>query len=262
MIFIAENHVKKKNHPPRKKSQALGSYRKVGAKFVPPLLQDFRMDHVSWSSHTMPELIWWDVLADKISHRFAAKVAEEIGKYFAGKNHRDHWWAFISDYGRLSEDEAEGLRVQLLKAKVLPQLAESLSDFLSLYPGCPLGKVLVEHRRGIVDVSYLPRFEDRMRGLENKRSRNGVLMQAQAIYLGFVLDRLRVKRGLALADFPEVEHYPDTEKSLHVGASICAAVNMLAGTTLPKYSEDTWVQYFWKRSLELRPLNFDHLESR
>jgi hypothetical protein len=85
-------------------------------------------------------------------------------------------------------------------------------------------------------------------------------IQAQAIYLGFVLGRLHVKRGLALADFPEVEHYPDTEKSLAVGASICAAVNMLAGTTLPKYPDDAWVQYFWRRSLDLHPLDFRQLE--
>ena len=78
----------------------------------------------------------------------------------------------------------------------------------------------------------------------------------------FSLGRLHVKQGLALADFPEVEHYPDTEKSLAVGASICSAVNMLAGSMLPKYAEDAWVQYFWKRSLDLHPLDFRHLEKQ
>jgi hypothetical protein len=87
-------------------------------------------------------------------------------------------------------------------------------------------------------------------------------MQAQALYMGFVLGKLHVKRGLAVADFPEVEHYPSTELSKKVGASICATVNMLAGSMLPKYAEDVWVQYFWRRSLALRPLNFSHLESQ
>ncbi len=84
-------------------------------------------------------------------------------------------------------------------------------------------------------------------------------MQAQAVYLAFMLGRLYVKEGLALADFPEVQHYPETEKSEVVGASICSTVNMLAGSSLPKYEDDTWVQYFWRRSLDLRPLNFRHL---
>jgi hypothetical protein len=251
--------VKKKNEPPQKGNRVLASYRKVGTKFVPPMLQAFKFDHISWSSHTMPELIWWDVIADRVSHRFAAKVAEEIGKYSEGQDNRDHWWAFISDYSHLTDDRATRLKEHLSQKNLLRQLTESLTDFLNLYPSCPIAKLLDWRPSGIVDV-YLLRFEDRVRELEDKRSRNGVLIQAQAIYLGFVLGKLKVKQGLALADFPEVEHYPNTEKSLRVGASICAAVNMLAGRMLPKYTEDTWVQYFWKRSLDLRPLNFRDLE--
>lgn len=252
--------VKKKKQPPQNGGRVLGSYRKVGTKFVPPMLQSFKFDHISWSTQTMPELIWWDVISDRISHRFAVKVAEEIGKYFKAKDDRNHWWAFVSDYSHLTEEEATPLKEHLAREGLLPELAESLTDFLNFYPNCPISKLLGIRPNGIVDVGYLPRFEDRVRELEDKRSRNGVLIQAIAIYMGFVLGRLHVKRGLALADFPEVEHYPKTEKSLAVGASICAAVNMLAGSTLPKYTEDTWVQYFWRRSLDLRPLNFRHLE--
>jgi hypothetical protein len=137
-----------------------------------------------------------------------------------------------------------------------------LSDFLNLYPGCPLANLFDFRPTGLVDVGYLLRFENRLSELDDKRSRNGVLIQAQAVYMAFLLDRMRVKQGLALAEFPEVEHYPNTEKSIEVGASICATVNFLAGNTLPKYPDDTWVQYFWKRSLELHPLDFGHLERK
>ena len=251
--------MKDKKRPPRKGDRILGPYRKVGTKFVPPMLQDFQFDYIKWSSHTMPELIWWDVIADRVSHRFAAKVAEEIGKYFKGRGDKNHWWAFISDYGQLSGEDFDGLRRHLAQSAVLSLLTGSLSDFLDLYPECPLAKLSDSRPTGIVDVGYLSRFENRMRELEDKRSRNGVLMQAQAVYLAFMLERLYVKKGLALADFPEVQHYPQTEKSEAVGASVCAAVNMLAGRSLPKYIDDTWVQYFWRRSVDLRPLDFRHL---
>lgn len=252
--------MKKKNQPPQKGNRVLGSYRKVGGKFVPPMLQTFQFNYVRWSSHVMPELVWWDVIADGVSHRFAARVAGEIGEYFKGKDHRNHWWAFISDYSQLSDEDSGGLREHLSQSGVLPQLADSLSGFLTLYPDCPLTELLDSRPTGIVDVGYLLRFGNRLSELEDKRSRNGVLIQAQVVYMGFVLGRLKVKRGLALADFPEVEHYPDTEKSEVVGASICSTVNMVAGSMLPKYAEDAWVQYFWKRSLDLHPLDFRHLE--
>jgi hypothetical protein len=251
-----------KKDPSKKGGKVLGSHQKVGTKFVPPLLKAFKFDYISWSSQTMPELIWWDVLADTASIQFAARVAEEIAKYFRAKSNQDRWWAFISDYGHLSDEEVHELRAYLTEAGVLHQMNACLSDFLNLYPGCPLAKLADLQPTGLADVGYLQRFENRLRELEDKRSRNGVLIQAQAVYMAFLLDRMRVREGLALAEFPEVEHYPNTEKSLEVGASICATVNMLAGNGLPKYQDDSWVQYFWKRNLDLHPLDFGQLERK
>jgi hypothetical protein len=252
-----------KKSPRQKDGKVLGDYRKVGSKFVPPLLDmPIRPDYISWASHTMPELIWWDVLADKVSHRFAARVAEEIGQYFKRRGNRDCWWAFVSDYSQLTDDDADKLRKHLLKKGVLRQATESLADFLDLYPECPIARLSDRRPTGIVDIAYLARFESRMKDLEDKRSRNGVLIQAQALYLGFILGKLFVKKGLALADFPEVQNYPNSEKSLTVGAAVCASVNMVAGKMLPKYSENSWVQYFWKRNLDLRPLDFRQLADR
>jgi hypothetical protein len=248
-----------KKNSEKKSGKVLDSYQKVGTKFVPPLLQAFKFDYISWSSQNMPELVWWDVLADKGSLRFSATVAEEIAKYFKAKNKQDRWWAFISDYSHISDEDAQELKAHLSDVNVLPQMAASLNDFLYLYPGCPISKLLDLRPTGLVDTGYLPRFENRLGKLEDKRSRSGVLVQAQAIYMAFISGRLHVKADLALADFPAVENYPNTEKSIEVGASICAAVNMLAGDALPKYPEDAWVQYFWKRSLELRPLDFSRL---
>jgi hypothetical protein len=134
--------MKVKKDPAKKSGKVLGSYQKVGTKFVPPMLQAFQFDQIRWSNHTMPELVWWDVIADKVSHRFAVKVAEEIAPYLRGTDNRDHWWAFISDYNDLSDDGARELRAHLAKTNVLPQLTESLTDFLNLYPGCPISKLL------------------------------------------------------------------------------------------------------------------------
>jgi hypothetical protein len=253
--------VKKKKQARSANRKVLDGYKKVGASFIPPMVHQVGpWDFVSWSSQIMPELIWWDVLSDRVSHRFAAKVAEEIGRYFKPRENRECWWAFVSDYTRLGTDDMNGVKEHLRQANVLPNLMEALGGFVNLYPACPISRFLDQPPTGIVDVSYLGHFESRMTVLEDKRSRSGVLVQAQAIYMGFVLRKLHVKKGLALASFPEVEKYPDTELSKQVGASICAAVNGLAGTMLPKYSEDAWVQYFWQRSLDLRPLDFAHLE--
>lgn len=249
-----------KKNSEKKSSKVLGSYQRVGTKFVPPLLKlSPKWEYISWSSQTMPELIWWDVLTDKVSHCFAVMVAEEIAKYFRAKGNNDRWWAFISDYSDLSDQDAHDLRAHLSEVNVFPKMAAGLSDFLDLYPCCPISKLFDLRPAGLMDTGYLLRFETRLSELEDKRSRSGVLMQAQAIYMAFISGRMHVRADLPLAEFEEVKNYPITEKSIEVGASICAAVNFLAADALPKYPEDAWVQYFWKRSLELRPLDFSPL---
>jgi hypothetical protein len=254
--------VDKKKHSKASPKALLKDYKKVGSTFVPPMVHRFdNLDYISWSTQTLPELIWWAVLANRFSHRFAAQIAEEIGKCLATTAERKFWWAFISDYAHLEKNEVSRLKQSFAQAGLLDRFLHGLTDFLNLYPECPLARFLDSPPTGAVDTDYLTNFESLMSDLENKRSRNGVLAQAQVVYLGFVSGRLHVKKGLVLADFPEVQHYPTTERSKQVGASICATVNMLVGTNLPKYGEDVWVQYFWRRSLELRPLNFDRLEN-
>jgi hypothetical protein len=253
--------VKNKKPAGNAKKPVLQDYKKIGSTFVPPLIHRVGpVDYISWASQTLPELIWWDVLADRISYRFAARVAEEIAKYFKPRDNRDSWWAFISDYSRLGPDDVGRLRDHLSHSDILVALMEALSDFLDLYPNCPLARLSDQLPTGIIDISYLERFENRMRTLQHKRSRKAVLVQAQPIYMGFILGRLHVARGLALANFPQVQDYPKTELSKKVGASICAALNGFAGRMLPKYADDVWVHYFWQRSLELRPLDFTGLE--
>ena len=238
----------------------LSGYKKVGSTFIPPLLHQLGpWEFISWYIQALPELVWWDILMDRGSPQFAAKVAEEIALHFKEQHERGRWWSFISDYAQLSREDFDRLNDRLARAGLLDRIIESLSPFFDLYPECPLTKLSKQSPAESAKNEYLVHFEARFAILQDKRSRDAVLVQAQAVYIGFMLGRLKVMQGLALADFPQVQYYPTTERSQEVGASICATVNMIAGNSLPKYEEDAWAQYFWRRSLELRPLNLAHL---
>lgn len=245
---------------PQAKPAILSDYKKVGSKFIPPFghklgpIQGF-----SYARQTLPELIWWDVIIDKTSHKFAADLAAAIATHFKNRNQTCTWWGFTSDYSQLSHAQWDDLKKTLSEQRMLPPLQGALKDFLELYPACPLIKFLDYRLAGSIDIAYLSRFEKRLAEAEDKRSRPAVLIQSQVVYMGFVIGKLDVKEGLSLAEFPEIEKYPDTELSLQVGASVCAAVNVFAGQMLADYSQDEWAQYFWNRSYEFRPVKMDHL---
>lgn len=81
------------------------------------------------------------------------------------------------------------------------------------------------------------------------------LAQANAIYIAFVTDILKVVRGVsALEDFPDIADFPNTEKSKRVAASLYPMINGFMGNFLTEngYIHYTpWSRYFWNRGLQL-----------
>lgn len=249
---------KKKSHH---KKKVLSEYKKQGAKFIAPM--NYSLDglkSVSYARQTLPQLIWWDVLASQISLQFAIDLAGGIASHFKDSEIKNCWWAFISDYSKLSSEQFDLLKDDLNRFGLLKRLQNGFEEFLSIYPECPLSGFMPPGFKKNFNKEYTVAFEERLEELSDKRSRSAVLMQAQAVYMGFALDKLKVVQGLALADFPKVVDYPNLDRSLEVGGAICSVVNGLAGQMLPDYSQDDWVIYFWSQNFRIRPFTFDHLE--
>jgi hypothetical protein len=81
-------------------------------------------------------------------------------------------------------------------------------------------------------------------------------MLSTAIYIAFCTNKIKVFEGLALAKFPAVEQFPDTEESRVVAASIRSAVNGMWGAD--EKSQD-WPDYFWNRGLELEACDYQRI---
>jgi hypothetical protein len=99
----------------------------------------------------------------------------------------------------------------------------------------------------IEQLRYLRRL---VAALYDRSSRETMMVQASFIWLAFDSEMLKVNRGLALAEFPEIEKYPHTELSRRVAASIRAALNGFFGSDSYSAPSD-WPHYFWNRGLEI-----------
>ncbi|MFH0798757.1 MAG: hypothetical protein V2A66_01100 [Pseudomonadota bacterium] len=189
----------------QKKIKVLGDYKKVGSKFIPPFSHQLGpIKGSSYGRQTLPELIWWDVIIDKKSHKFAVDLAAAIATHFKERNKTHVWWGFTSEYYQLNNSEFDDLKTYLHERRMLLPLQDAAADFLELYPECPLARILDSHPSGAIDIAYLSRFEKRMAEAEDKRSRAGVLIQSQVVYMGFVIGKLHVKEGLGLANLVPV----------------------------------------------------------
>jgi len=79
------------------------------------------------------------------------------------------------------------------------------------------------------------------------------MAQATAVWLAFDCGRLKFSTGLALAEFPKIQDYPDTELSQRIAASIRSSLNQFFGELDMMASGSAWPVAFWNRGLELEP---------
>lgn len=108
------------------KPNVLDGYKKVGSKYIPPFMHKLGpIKSISYARQTLPELIWWDVIMDKKSHKFVADLAAAVATYFKESNQTHTWWCFTSDYSQLNDAQWDGLKRTLSEQSMLSPLQDA-----------------------------------------------------------------------------------------------------------------------------------------
>ena len=93
----------------RGKKQVLSDHKRVGKRFIPPLLQVAPFHDLSWVDCTLPELLWLGLLNNRYGLKRGsdlglslAKAAAEASVHSIGR-----WYAPTSAYSSLTDRAAE-----------------------------------------------------------------------------------------------------------------------------------------------------------
>ncbi len=128
------------------------------------------------------------------------------------------------------------------------RIREALNAFPMFYPGCPLN--FLYEQTPEINASALPLLKQTLDSLYDRGGTPATFTQANAIYIAFTIDMLKVCAGLALANFPAIEALPHTEESKTIASGVRAAVNAFSRQEDHGLSR-RWATYFWKRGLDL-----------
>ena len=139
-------------------------------------------------------------------------------------------------------------------------MQKALTPFDIFYHECPLNFLFKDtlpsqNNREVI----LNQFKLALSKMFDRWDKPGTFMQANAVYIAFVTDKLKVAKGISLANFPAVEEFPKTEESKRIASSARGVVNMF----FAPQSYDTsspWPKYFWKKGLKLEPCKFSMLD--
>lgn len=256
----------KVDRPATNRKRVLVDHAQKGKILIPPFVHRLGGLHeVSWVQTLVPELAWIGVLHDRFGDKRAVELITAISRAARnadsanGASSETKGQAFVSasDFRRLTPDAWAEIRAALTAEKKLDSIQEALLPLGANYPSFPLAELWEFDVRSALKADLRPLKENLIQ-LFTRTERRAMMVQATAIWLWFDSGKLKVFEGLTLAQFPEVEHYPETELSRRVGSSIRASLNSFFGMDFCYDTSSPWPVEFWNRGLVLEPCEFLH----
>ncbi len=239
--------MKKKNE----KKPILEGHKKIGKKFIPPMMQYSGFREINWVNDIVPELIWIAVLQKKLGHRTANEAMAELHMKFIDVCDTNYFHSFFSSYDALSLEAKYLLKTSFHNNVYFEQIFEGLKDLQFYYPNHPLqflynGRTIKESE---VDLQII---RDSLSGILERRTEGGTMAQAAILFNSLVTGKFHVPTGSIFWEFGEIDNYPKTNKSRQLASSIRAMINAFMNTENRNINCE-WTNSFWQVSFTLSP---------
>ncbi|TPI10547.1 hypothetical protein [Mesorhizobium sp. B4-1-1] len=236
----------------RTRTPVLGDHKRIKSKLVTPFNDAFGpMHEVSWVNMMIPELLWIALVQKAWGPRRGVEIITAFTRDVRASDptRSRTIWAAAGKFAGLPTGVLAGI---VEGRPYRNDLCAPLAPLHAHYPEHPMRELTSA-------VTELPCSEDLgalkelVAELFDRASTSATMVQATATWLAFDAERLKVSAGLALADFPRIEDYPDTDQSQRIAASIRATLNQMFGEVDLIASGTDWPIVFWNRGLELEP---------
>ena len=236
----------------------LADHRRVKSRFVTPFNDAFGpLREVSWINTMIPELLWIALVQEQCGpHRGVEIITAFTRDVRASRADRaDTIWAAAGKFDAIPPGELQSL-TRAKGGTYAYDLRAALRPLAVLYPTHPLNSIFnpAELLPEPADLKYVKAI---VAELFDRSSRAATMTQATAVWLAFDAERLKVAPDLAIAQFPKIQDYPNTELSQKIAASIRAGLNQFFSETGLMASGSTWPVAFWNRGLKLEPCEVD-----
>ncbi len=214
---------------------------------------------IGWKWITLPELLWLGLLNYTCGLKQGSDLALSLAKAATqvSQSRPKIWHAPMSSYSLLTEAQKNKVLKKLRLTGDLDSLRKPLAPLVAYYPKCPVAFLFEGNPPSVEESTMtLEAFKNFLAQMYAKYEPLATLTQANAVYIAFATDMLKVVTGSSLADFPAIANFPNNEQSKRVAAGVYASIPALIGAFLDqnfKGKQSDWSAYFWNRGLEIEP---------
>jgi hypothetical protein len=128
------------------KQQILSDHRKVGKRYIPPILQLGPFSDVKWVDCVLPELLWLGLLNEAYGVVKGAELALCLARAAVKTAGKKEWFGSTSAYASLDKTQ----KIQVLNTLATNErelLQRAFLPFLLFYPRCPLTFIFEDNFR-------------------------------------------------------------------------------------------------------------------
>jgi len=245
---------KRKRKKKVRKKKLLDGHKRVGKKFIPPMMQLPMSTSISYVNDMLPELVWIGLLNDKVGYVPAARAIEKV--FLAVEDIKDNEqhgnFALISSFNVLSDEQKISLNEKLAQEGVLELLQDSVAPLLLLYDNCPIS-FLGPPSTVYTNDQLVAAIKDGVGRVIDKYDTPGIVLNGAILISRLVTKKIHFSSEMDLPDFNSVIDSPDSDKAKHAAgfmrASALSEFGMLEVDT-------TWAREFWNNNIKISSCEF------
>ncbi len=234
----------------KKKKQILQGHKKIGKRFIPPMLQIPKMNfNVTYVNDILPELVWIALLNELFGYIPSARIQQEI--FVTAKDIQNQEipqnFALISSYSTFTQEQKLALTESLNKKGILGKVQNAIAPLVLLYDECPI-KFFGPPENVYNKSELIDRLKVCLKKALNKYETPGIALYASMLLYRFVTKAIMLNSTIDLPDINSIFNSPDSEEAKRaagfVRSSAMAEFAMLQLTF-------TWSKYFWNHNFHL-----------
>jgi len=238
----------KRSKNPGRSQQILKDHKRVGKKFVPPMIHLLGgLQEISYVHQILPETIWVGLINDELGYRAGIELCTQLAKTAKEIHQSEKFvnFALCSSYSLLTDEEKPKIIERIEHSRTFGQLRACLAPLVILYEGFPMA-FLGKNNDSVNKHALIDRLKQSVARHMNKYETPGMAIQTAVIYIRGITGGLCYANDVEVPDLNAIITNPESEAGKKAAGSVRAYVlseMMPAGKPL----ESGWAASFWNQ---------------
>lgn len=243
------------------KKEVLKGHKKVGSKFIPPMMQLPNWSEISYVNQILPEIMWMGLLNDRYGYREGIKLASNFAKRAFELRETDKHINFtlVSNFNQLSSGKKAELLRGLEADSTLAQYRDSLSPLTRLYDNFPLS-FIGQSEDELSNVHLVDAIKVCIEKHIDKYETPSLIIQANVLHIRASTGGLKIALHIDFPNLNALIESPDSEEARRAAGFVRISAMQELMPSGEQRSDD-WSRSFWNQGYKIDKCDFSWEEN-